>query len=284
MPTQTENPLPNASHIGRVALTVASLDDVVPFYRDVLGLSVSRDGARARVHTDERTLLVLSEDPDAPARPDATAGLFHVAIRVPDRGSLGDVLVRSRRAGDEQFSGASDHVVSEALYFRDPEGNGVEVYRDRSRESWPRTDEGVSMETRPLDRSALVEAAAGRDALPPVTDVGHVHLEVTDLDQAEAFYVDEVGFDVMSRYGDDATFVAAGGYHHHLGLNVWNHRTEPASDTCGLDWFEVVVPDAEDVESVERRLTGRLSRIETGDGIEATDSAGIVVRFVPGAN
>jgi catechol 2,3-dioxygenase len=253
--------LPAATRVGRVALCVESLDRVLPLYRDVVGLDVHRDGARAHLTAGGDVRLVLSEDADAPVRADDEAGLFHVAVRVPDRPALADVLSRARDAGDV-LTGASDHLVSEALYLRDPEGNGVEVYCDRPRTAWPWTDDGVAMETLPLDLDGLATEGEGR-ALPPATDVGHVHLEVTDLARAEAFYVDALGLNVRARYGDDATFLAAGDYHHHVGLNTWNQRRAPAAESRGLAWFELVLPDEESLTALRRHLADRGHDVET---------------------
>ena len=277
-----------------MALRVDSLDRVVPFYRDALGFGVVRaaGGSCARLTAGGETRLVLEADGDAPERSDDTAGLFHVAIRVPNRTALADVLARIRRAG-VALTGASDHLVSEALYLRDPAGNGVEIYRDRPREEWPLTDDGVAMDTLPLDLDDLAAAGGAGDtggvaALPAGTDVGHVHLEVTDLPRAETFYADALGLNVRARYGDDATFLAAGDYHHHVGLNTWNGRRSPAGDGLGLAWFEVALPDADARDAVRRRLEERGYAVESettdggdedGDAPTAVDPDGIRVRL-----
>ncbi|MFC7200890.1 VOC family protein [Halospeciosus flavus] len=293
--------LSDRARIGRVALRVAALDDVLPFYRDVVGLSPLGQGTDSRStratrgdtvdlgvergdETADETLLVLRETPDVPARGPAEAGLFHLAIRVPDRAALGAVLRRAREH-DVAPTGASDHLVSEALYFRDPAGNGVEVYRDRPREAWPRTDDGrVEMDTRPLDLDDLRRTAEGGESadetLPGGTDVGHVHLEVTDLDRAESFYGDALGLRVRDRFGDAACFLAAGDYHHHVGLNTWNGRSEPSGEHLGLDWFEFVLPDAETLGTVRDRLRdGGYSVESVGDAVETVDPDQIRVRL-----
>ena len=269
--------LPATAGIGRVALRVGSLDRVLPFYRDALGFGVERDArgdgqpARVRLTAGGETLLALEERPDAPPRGESEAGLFHVAVRVPDRAALADALARIRRAG-ATLTGASDHLVSEALYLRDPAGNGVEVYRDRPREAWPRADDGgVAMDTLPLDLDDLSGANEGSDrgdadVLPAGTDVGHVHLEVADLPRAEAFYADALGMNVRARYGDAAAFLAAGDYHHHVGLNTWNGRTSPADDGLGLAWFEVAFPDADARDAARRRLETREDAVESDEG------------------
>ncbi|WP_435064094.1 VOC family protein [Halobaculum sp. EA56] len=276
--------LSDGTRIGRVALTVTDLDAVVPFYRDVVGLRVrERDADRAVLGTDGEDLLVLDVDPAAGPRPADAAGLFHTAFRVPSRAALGDALARVD-AGDHGLTGASDHLVSEALYLRDPEGNGVEVYRDRPREEWPGTGDRVEMDTLPLDLDALRADRAGDaddpgDSVPAGTAVGHVHLEVTDLHAAEAFYVDALGFDVRQRWDADALFVAAGGYHHHVGLNTWNRRGARASGR-GLAEFEVLVPDGDALEAVRERLAeAGVTVTDDGEAVAVDDPDGIGVRI-----
>ncbi|MFB6143465.1 MAG: VOC family protein [Halorientalis sp.] len=238
----SDDALPPSTRVGRVALTVADLPETVAFYRDVVGLAVHAESdAAARLGDGETDLLVLRADPSAPPRPPASAGLFHLAVRVPSRAALADVLARVE-ASAGTLAGASDHGVSEALYLADPEGNGVEVYRDRPRSAWPTSEGRVEMTTDPLDLGDLAAEGTGAASVPAGTDVGHVHLEVTDLAAAREFYVDTLGLGVRQAWGGQALFLAAGDYHHHVGLNTWNGRTDPASGR-GLAWFELVVPD-----------------------------------------
>lgn len=282
MTTESEEPfeLPSESHVGLVALRVSSLDSVLPFYRDGIGFDVERDGDDAGLMAGDQPLLMLHEESDALERPPEAAGLFHVAVRVPDRGMLADVLDRIRKS-DVTVMGASDHLVSEALYLRDPEGNGIEVYCDRPREEWQWTAAGdIEMDTLPLDLDDLREIGSETPSLPAGTDVGHIHLEVTDLTRSETFYRDTLGLRVQTRYGDEATFLAAGDYHHHVGLNTWNHRQSPAVDTRGLDWFQLVVPDTEMVEVLCRRLHSDTYQTTTIDGgVSVSDPDGIQVRL-----
>lgn len=278
--TTPETPLlTDATRLGRVALRVGSLDRVVPFYRDMVGLSVERYVSRAVLSAGGAPLVVLDEDPDAPPRAGDQAGLFHLAIRVPDRPALGDALTRIRDGAT--LTGASDHLVSEALYLRDPEGNGVEIYRDRPREEWPLKDDGrVAMDTLPLDLEALLSDARGDDAAPGGTDLGHVHLEVTDVDRAVEFYTDALGMNLRDDGYPGAAFVAAGEYHHHVGLNRWNGRSAPAENARGVEWFEVVVPDEETLTAVRELLRQREHRVEeTEEGLTLTDPDGIGVRL-----
>jgi catechol 2,3-dioxygenase len=260
--------------VGRIALVVADLDSTAAFYRDVVGLEVQdRDGNRATLGAGGTPLVELRADPDAPARGADEAGLFHTAFRVPTRAALGDALERVR--DQWRLSGASDHLVSEALYLADPEGNGVEIYRDRPRADWPRTDDGsVEMDTLPLDLDELRAARSGSTTAPDGTDVGHVHLEVTDIDAARGFYVDALGLGVRRAWGDSALFVAAGEYHHHVGLNTWNGRSAPASGR-GLDWFELVVPDDETLAAARERLRDGDVVETTDDGFSTVDPDGI---------
>ena len=272
--------LPPGTRLGRTALRVADLEETAAFYRRVVGLAVlERRERAATLGVDGSPLLVLLADPDAPPRDRAAAGLYHVAFRVPSRAALGDALRRARERW--RLEGASDHGVSEALYLRDPEGNGVEVYRDRPRERWPRGDDGrLRMGSDPLEAAGLEAAAAGADTAPPGTDVGHVHLEVTSLAAFESFYVDALGFEARAT-APGARFVAAGGYHHHVGANTWNGRTAGADAAArGLAWFEVRVPDGDALEAVRTRLLdGGVDVAETDGGLEARDPDGVAVRL-----
>lgn len=165
-------------------------------------------------------LVILEVDPGAAPRAPRTSGLFHVALRVPDRPDLGGFYRRLRRLG-RPLLGAADHGVSEALYLEDDEGNGVEVYADRPRGGWEWRDGSIRMVTEPLDGRGLLAAADGEGPLPGGTVVGHVHLRTTDLAAAGAFWTGEVGLEVTTREWPGALFLASGGYHHHLGLNTW---------------------------------------------------------------
>jgi catechol 2,3-dioxygenase len=271
--------LPPETAVGRVELRVKDLDAVRDFYEDVVGLEVRHaEAGRAALGAGGAELLRLVADPDAPERERDETGLFHTAFRVPTRSGLGGALARIEREWD--LTGASDHRVSEALYLSDPEDNGVEVYCDRPRETWPVTDDGrVAMDTRPLDLDDLRAAAGGDDNVPGGTDVGHVHLEVSSIPDAREFYADTLGLGVRQTYGSQAVFVAAGDYHHHVGANSWNGRSSPPGGR-GLEWFELVVPDREALEAVRERVeTADRTATTTDDTLELTDPDGIVVRI-----
>lgn len=268
--------LPPGTEIGRTALRVADSAAMIEFYRDVVGLSVLREsGATTVLGVDNSPLLVLTED-ESERNPTAP-GLFHNAFRVPSRVALGEALGRIRERW--RLDGPSDHGVSEALYLSDPEGNGVELYRDFPRDEWPRTDDGtVEMGTYPLDLESVAAAAGGGSEAPPGTDLGHVHLEVSSLAAVDAFYTEALGFDLQASLRE-ARFLGAGGYHHHIGANTWNGRIGTASGR-GLDWFEVVLPDSESFDALRERLDrSQYSVTETAEGISVSDPDRIEIRL-----
>lgn len=270
--------LPPDTDIGRVALTVADPQPVVDFYRDVVGLTVTESGgARTVLGAGDEDLLVLDHRPGVPERAATGTGLYHVAFRVPTRAALGDAL---RRIDSEwTLSGAADHGVSEALYLSDPAGNGVEIYRDYPRESWGEAPgERIPIVTEPLDTDAVAAAGTGAQSVPPGSDVGHVHLEVSALDTARSFYVDALGMGVKATY-EGALFMAAGDYHHHLGANVWQGRSDPRRGQ-GLAWFELRLPDREALDAARTRVAEAGYDVsETDGGVTVQDGDGIELRL-----
>lgn len=239
-------PLPSDTRIGSVHLRVADLERQVAFYQDVLGLTLlAEDGATAALGTARGLpLVILHESPGAPPPAAGAPGLFHMAFLMPDRMALGAMMQRVGARG-HRFDGFGDHNVSEAAYLRDPEGNGIELYADRSRDVWRTVDGRVFMTTEPLDVAGLLDAApAPAPGLPEDAVMGHIHLRVGSLGSAEAFYVDRLGFGVVTRDYPGALFVAAGDYHHHVGLNVWGVRggTPSTDGALGLLSFDIVVP------------------------------------------
>src|SRR5919201_2881222 len=247
--------------MGAVRLTVADLDRARDFYRDAIGLTERRspDGVLRLGSADPSDLPVveLVGDPDAPPRPRGTTGLFHLAILVPSRPDLARALQRIAEAG-WHLNGASDHLVSEALYLSDPEDNGIELYRDRPRDEWPVRDGVIQMSTLPLDLDGVLGELRREDAsagMPPGTRIGHVHLNVGDLASAEAFYSGALGFDVTVRGYPGALFVSAGGYHHHLGLNTWAGEGAPPAPhgSRGLREFQIVLPSRGALEALKKK-------------------------------
>jgi catechol 2,3-dioxygenase len=267
--------------VGAVHLTVADLHRSIEYYERAIGLRVrSRDGSVARLGSDE-DLLVLYEEPGAQPVQGHT-GLFHFALLLPDRPALARWLVH---AAQERvpLSGMSDHLVSEAIYLRDPDWHGIEIYHDRPRSEWPGDGRGgIRMDTLPLDTDSLIGALGGSEfgdyeGMPQRTTMGHVHLHVADIGDSEAFYRDLLGFDVMAHM-PEATFVSAGGYHHHLGANVWAGRgaTPPPPGSAALRHATILLPDA----SERDRVAGRVA--DAGQEPEAVEG-GTMVRD-PGGN
>jgi catechol 2,3-dioxygenase len=237
--------------MGTVRLTVSDLDRSGAFYERALGLTPVEHGNGDLALTaggGERPLIELRGDSSAPPLDRRATGLFHLAILMPSRLELALALARLVEA-QWPLDGASDHLVSEALYLSDPDGNGIEIYRDRPREQWRVQDGQLQMTTLPLDLRDLAGELSGGDptgsSASAGTRMGHVHLQVSELAQTEAFYGGILGFEVMVRTYPGALFVSAGGYHHHIGLNTWHSAGSgpPAPGAVGLRSFEVELPN-----------------------------------------
>jgi len=260
------------------------LSRAVGFYEQHLGLSVHHaDSHQATLGAPGGiALLVLHESPSAP-RVRGTTGLYHFAVLVPTLRDLARALLRLIET-DTVMQGFADHGVSEALYLADVDGNGIEIYRDRPRDRWPMSGGRLQMVSDPLDLDDLLAElapgesrgrVAGPDAalIPDGTVIGHVHLHVSHLADAERFYVGILGFDLMQRYGPSALFVSAGGYHHHIGLNTWSGvgASPPPPGAIGLRHFAVRLPS-------QPALDAALARVAAADlPIEQID-AGVIVR------
>jgi catechol 2,3-dioxygenase len=257
--------------LGPVRLTVSQLDRSGAFYERAIGLRATEldDGTLALGAGGEPPLIELRGDSAARGLNRRAPGLYHLAILVPTRGDLAFALGRLAHTR-WPLDGASDHLVSEALYLSDPDGNGIEIYRDRPREEWPRSGDELRMATLPLDLDGLIDELRDASELqaPAATRIGHVHLQVADLAEAEAFYHGVLGFDVTVRRYPGALFVSAGGYHHHIGLNTWHSAAAaPAPPgSVGLRSFTIELPR-------ERELAAVLSRVR---------AAGIATSEVPG--
>ncbi len=275
--------------MGTVRLTVSDLSRSREFYERALGLRAVEleDGAVALGAPDGPALVELYGDSAARALDRRATGLFHLAVLVPSRRDLALAL---RRLADGRWplDGASDHLVSEALYLSDPDGNGIEIYRDRPREQWQQVDGQLQMATLPLDlRGVLGELSADdppQPLVPPGTRIGHTHLQVSELERTEEFYAGVLGFDVVVRGYPGALFVSAGGYHHHIGLNTWHSAgSGPAAPgSAGLRSFEVVLPGSGELEAVLGRVSDAGLPTEPVSGRGTTvvrDPSGIAVEL-----
>ncbi|MGH2994074.1 MAG: VOC family protein [Solirubrobacterales bacterium] len=271
-----------ATRIGAVRLTVRDADTAREFYERAIGLqTLEHGGDTVRLGVDGEVVVELHGDPDAAAPSQASTGLFHLAVLVPTRRELAAALRRVVGTG-WPLDGASDHLVSEALYLTDPDGNGIEIYRDRPRDQWRHENGSVQMATLPLDLGELGAEPGGerseQGGMPSGTRIGHVHLRVADLAEAEAFYSGLLGFEVTVRGYPGALFVSAGGYHHHVGLNTWAGAgaAAPAPGSLGLRSFEIVLPGVDQVDAIMKRL-------ETA-GVETARSSGGVLTRDPSRN
>jgi catechol 2,3-dioxygenase len=272
-----------AAHIGAVHLTIADLDRSIRFYEAHLGFTVHRrDERTAWLGAGDGDLLVLAQSPRAP-RVRGTTGLYHFAILVPSRADLARALRRLVET-ETVLQGAADHGVSEALYLADEDGNGIEIYRDRARADWPFVNGQLQMGADPVDLDDLLsERGDGGGLLARGTVVGHVHLHVARLADAQRFYVDLLGFELMQRYGPSALFVSAGGYHHHIGLNTWAGvgAPPPPPGAIGLRHFDVRLPTDAAVADVMVRLRAAEIPIESVDGgFLVRDPSGNAICFV----
>ena len=278
--------LPAETRLGPVRLQVADLQRSLAFYQQVLGFRVleqAEGDASLGAHGADAPIVELRELPGAsPAPYHARLGLYHFAILLPDRPSLGRFLAHLAKLGVR--AGMSDHLVSEALYLNDPDGLGIEVYADRPRGDWPRSGGRIVMDSRPIDVQGLLRAAGGEPwaGMPAGTVIGHVHLHVGDLRDASAFYIGGLGLEEVAEWSG-ALFMSAGGYHHHLGNNTWARPGSPAAgpnDARLLEWT-VVLPAAADVDAAARSLEASGFPVtRDGAAARAADPWGTALRIV----
>lgn len=276
--------LPESSHVGAVTLAVAELDRSVDYYREVIGLHLlTRAGHTATLGTpDERPIIRLEAHAGLRPVPRRGAfGLYHFAILLPDRASLGRFVGHLGRFGVQV--GMADHLVSEALYLTDPDGLGIEVYADRPRSSWRTRGQELAMATEPLDVRSLLQVGghAPWDGVPAGTVMGHMHLHVGDLALAEAFYHRGLGLDKVVWSYPGALFLSAGGYHHHLGLNTWSPGPSARVDEARLLEWTLHVPAPADVDAVADSLAslGHATTRDADGSARVADPWGTVVHI-----
>lgn len=253
--------LPDNTKIQSYTLRVKNLDEMSSFYERMLGLKASlRNGNEVSLHIDgnENPLLILKADKNAKFKSRNYPGLYHIALKFPDRESLAKEFLHLFNSG-LKFHGFSDHLVSEAIYLADPEENGIELYIDKPRSEWKWKSGEVDMATLPLNLNVLTDTVKDRNAefkgMDSGAGIGHIHLQVSSLDKAKKFYSEIIGMDITSSSYGGALFFSAGGYHHHVGTNIWHSRNSPPlpEDSTGLISFTINIPDKDAIEEVIKR-------------------------------
>ncbi|WP_028596387.1 VOC family protein [Paenibacillus assamensis] len=255
--------------VGQVNLKVQNIERSLTFYQEVIGFKIlKRSDKSAELTADGKTTLLKIEQPEhvLPKQP-RTTGLYHFALLLPERSDLAHV-VRHFVEHDIQI-GSADHLVSEALYLSDPDGNGIEIYADRDPNAWDWHNDIVAMTTEPLHFPELMTNETGRwSGLPDRTIMGHIHLHVADLARAEQFYINGLGFEVVNRFGPQALFISTGKYHHHIGLNTWAGvgAPTPPPNSTGLESYAIVFPTAANRQRVIAQLKEIGEKVQEEDG------------------
>jgi catechol 2,3-dioxygenase len=270
--------------VGNLTLTVTDLGRSVDFYTRLIGLTeIDRDNNNVTLGAPGDQFLTLSEHPGVEQWPrggHSYAGLYHFAILVPTRADLGLWLQHWLDSG-RPLPGQGDHFVSEALYLEDPDGHGIEIYRDRPRDEWDWENGQVRMGVEPVDIQGVLRDAdqSGKtwSGMPKGTTLGHIHLQVTDIDETARFYRDVLGFDIVARM-PSALFMSAGGYHHHIGANIWHSRGigQPPDNSVRLQEYTIVLPDQDSLNAVLQRIDyAGIERV----GQSVVDPSGISIRL-----
>jgi catechol 2,3-dioxygenase len=252
--------IPDNTIIQSIDLSVSDLEKYIDFYSRLLGFKeISREDGNVYLSANGKPPYIISfaenKDGNHPSR--NNTGLYHVAIKLPNRKELAKVFLRLFK-NNTKFQGFSDHIVSEAIYLADPDGNGVELYIDKPKETWKWTLGQVEMDTLPLNLQVITNELGDNetvaDGIHPDTKIGHIHLKVSDLNNAEKFYNHLLGFNVTNSSYPGALFLSAGGYHHHIGTNIWSSRngTPPPVDSLGLKSFSIYIPEEKYIVEIEK--------------------------------
>lgn len=269
--------LPANLSMGAVTLRVKNLDLMVSYYRDAVGLDlISQVADSAILGRDAEPTLILQHAPELKHAGENEAGLFHTAFLFDTKAQLAWAVASVASKHPGSFTGSADHLVSQAFYFDDPENNGVELYWDRDRTQWSWNHGQVEMGTLGLDPNEFLRENLAETVTDAASNIGHVHLSVGSIAQAHDFYVDKLGFDVTMNWGGTALFVSAGGYHHHMAMNVWRSRNAGfRQPTLGLRDVSIRLPDADSLGTVEERLnSSKLAIRNDGQTIRLDDPWG----------
>ncbi|MGG7620625.1 VOC family protein [Bacillus coreaensis] len=267
--------------VSQVKLKVANLERSLTFYQEVIGLQVlQQTNTTADLTADGKTVLVSIQQPvNVVSKQGRTTGLYHFALLLPTRADLGRLLKHFLQVR-YPLQGASDHLVSEAIYLADPDGNGIEVYADRPASSWSWNNGEVEMPTVAIDAESLLAEGEGKawNGMPAETIMGHIHLHVSELQKTEEFYTKGLGFEVVTRYGGQALFISTGKYHHHIGLNIWNGVGAPpaAENSVGMESYTMVFPSDEK----RKQILSKLKEM----GVTVTEEKGAYITADPSGN
>lgn len=251
--------LPEKTHIGATTLYVQNLNRMKDFYTNQVGLKViAESGNEAFLGHNDNVVIHLIQNEDISRAMPGSAGLYHNAILFSERSALANAVKRILEQTPERFEGTSDHKVSEAFYFNDPEANGLELYFDKNPSSWEWIDGKIQMGSEYIDPMTYIETYAdSQDSDSNKTVMGHIHLRVGDIPKAKEFYTNVLGFEITSEM-PTALFVSAGGYHHHIGMNVWESQGAGIrGETLGLKTFEIKIPSNDEIKYISERLKNK---------------------------
>ncbi|MCS3444590.1 VOC family protein [Microbacterium phyllosphaerae] len=283
----TAGAAPDGARMNAVELLVRDLDTMTAYYQQAVTLDIlDQSGATATLGRAGEPIMRLRQEKDLPTADPRAAGLYHTAILFQDESRLAAALLSVAQRAPQTFTGSADHLVSEAFYFTDPEGNGLELYHDRPREQWQVAPDGsVHMDSLALDPNRFLRQWLAPDADDDgqTATIGHVHLQVGDIPTARRFYSDILGFDVTAALGNLALFVSAGGYHHHIGMNTWQSAgAGPRAASLGLGDVRVTVPTRSDIEELADRLSFHgISSEDDGRTLSLSDPWGTRLALTP---
>ncbi|RDW17275.1 VOC family protein [Oceanobacillus chungangensis] len=270
-----------STFVGHVKIKVTNLEQSLKFYQEIIGFDIlERTSLTAKLTTDGKTSILSLEQPEnVVPKQGRTTGLYHFALLLPKKSDLANIVVHLTNKGIR--FGSSDHLVSEALYLHDPDGNEIEIYIDRDPSEWNWNGEEVAMAVDPLDFETLLKNVVPENhwkGIPEKTVMGHIHLHVSELTKTEEFYVKGLGFDVVNRYGGQALFLSTEKYHHHIGVNTWNGvgAPQPSENSVGMEFYTLIYPNEEAV----KETIGNLQNI----GAPVTEEDGRYITYDPSGN
>ena len=280
--------IPDKTRIQSIDIRVRDLKDSLNFYSDLIGFKIVDQNDFEAILSSTGVLpyiIKLTEDKSAPVRIKGSTGLFHMAFLFPNRKELARVFMRLFK-NNIKFQGFSDHLVSEAIYLLDPDGNGVELYTDKPRDQWQESHGQILMDTLPLDLSKVTSELDDPEiwnGIHPDTTLGHIHLNVSELKKAEEFYNEILGFRITNTQFPKALFLGAGGYHHHIGSNTWmlDKRAKADENSLGMTSFTIRIPDDNYINLIsERAEKNKLNVFSDNKSVLIKDFDNINIRII----